>query len=272
MRSWSPPGRRGLEKRGSADGFVYKGRFRIRDVSLSGNPPPPAASVTSISSAPPASTSAPLPPKACARPAAAVAADGCINSPDVQSDFSDYSFYVAASEVRENDETGRLGNCYKSGQRGCGRLSPGETSDASGGYDSELGKQLLVSPRLPKSAASRAGTSRRCEGEGATNTCSMYVSLLSQSAPFSLQEVLGVRAPLWRCASQALRNTPGPEQKARGASRRHSPSEIKVSRGMQTSATMMLNFAMTSLTLAYVPREPPVSTQSLFVEEAGRPR
>ena len=148
MRSWSPNGPRGLEKRSSVDGFVYKGRFRIRDVSLSGNYTPSATSVTSISSAPAASRDVQVARRASARPAAAAAApDGCIASPDLQSDISDYSFYVAASEVSENDETGRLGNSDKSGRDD--RLSPGETSEASGGYDSELGRKFLVSPTAP---------------------------------------------------------------------------------------------------------------------------
>lgn len=148
MRSWSPNGPRGLEKRSSVDGFVYKGRFRIRDVSLSGNYPPSATSVTSISSAPAASRDVQVARRASALPAAAAAApDGCIACPDLQSDISDYSFYVAASEVSENDETGRLGNSGKSGRDD--RLSPGETSEASGGYDSELGRKFLVSPTAP---------------------------------------------------------------------------------------------------------------------------
>lgn len=146
MRSRSPPGQRGLETRSSVDGFVCKGRFRIRDVSFSGNHPPSATSVTSISSAPAASRDVPLARKASTRPGAAVASDGCIASPDLQSDVSDYSFYVAASEVSENDETGRLGNSDKSDQGRHDRLSPGETSEASSGYDSELGRKLLVSP------------------------------------------------------------------------------------------------------------------------------
>lgn len=130
------------------DGFVYKGRFRIRDVSFSGNYPPSATSVTSVSSAPAASRDILLGRKASALPAADVAADGCIASPDLQSDISDYSFYVAASEVSENDETGRLGNSDKRGGQGRrDRLSVGETSETSAGYDSELGRKLLVSPR-----------------------------------------------------------------------------------------------------------------------------
>lgn len=170
LRSWSPPG---LEKRGSVDGFVYKGRFRIRDVSFSGNYPPSAASVTSVSSAPAASRDATFTRKASACPVAAIPADGCITSPDQQSDMSDYSFYVVASEVSENDETGRLGTSGKSAQ---GRhrhelLSVGETSETSGGYDSELGRKLLVSPTTANDRGhfKTGGGGRRCKSSGGTS-------------------------------------------------------------------------------------------------------
>lgn len=133
-------------------------------------------SVTSVSSAPAASRDAQLARKvASARPAASVAADGCINSPDQQSDISDYSFYVGAWEVSENDETGRLDNSDKRGQGSPNRLSIGETSETSGGYDSELGRTLLVSPII----ANAATLERRVLGDvnkGSGGTSSVYFS------------------------------------------------------------------------------------------------
>lgn len=151
-----------MDRRSSVDGFVYKGRFRIRDVVFSGNYPPSATSVTSISSAPAASKNFPLAREASARPAPTAAADGCITSPDLQSDISDYSFYVAASEVSEHDETGRLGNSDKSSKGRHHRLSPGETSEASGGYDSDLGRKLLVSPTTANTTKFTGESYLRC--------------------------------------------------------------------------------------------------------------
>lgn len=175
MRSWSPPSQRGLEKRGSVDGYVYKGRFRIRDISFSESKTPSIASEYSTRSAP-AAGEAILPADNDA-PARSAATGDSSPAPftDRRSDASDYSFCVAVSETSENDlfgkpdpgvreketryqrrhyeQSARLRTRSEGGDRNVeespsGRessMSVGETSEASGGYESEQGRRLMVS-------------------------------------------------------------------------------------------------------------------------------
>ena len=208
MRSWSPKGRRGLEKRSSVDGFVYRGRFRIRDVSFSENdeaPPSVGSAAASVLSAPAAAgRRATLPPPLPAAAAAAASVDpaGKTTSSltltsaalaaegrapsflDRRSDVSDYSYCAAVSEFSEHDDTGRRyvaagdghreseesrggrrgrserAASYRRGGGGGGGASyggrgdrgmfmnpsVGETSETSGGYDSELNRNVSVRP------------------------------------------------------------------------------------------------------------------------------
>lgn len=197
MRSWSPPGQRGLQTRNSVDGFTYKGRFRIREVPFSGDNAPSEASAASVRSAPVACRGVPPAGNVSTLTAAAIAAEGSGVSLDQRSDVSDYSFYVAVSEVSENDDTGRLSEGFREDEawdrRGCaerpaslcrgsgvgggagdggesgrGRqscLSVGETSETSAGYESELGRSLLVSPTIfCYTTQCKAGSSRGSRG------------------------------------------------------------------------------------------------------------
>lgn len=211
MRSWSPPGQRGLEKRRSVDGFIYRGRFRIRDVSFYENEEatPSVASATSARSAPAVGRGSrpppppppvggggrkkkeelsPTPLTSAAIAVAATAEAGRASSLERRSDVSDYSFCAGVSEVSENDDTGRLGatdgeggrgragsSCRDSdisgggagGRGGRGAFtspSAGEMSEKSGGYDSELGRKLLVR-RQKKNLAARFRARQEVAGE-----------------------------------------------------------------------------------------------------------
>lgn len=162
MRSWSPPGQRGLEKRKSVDGITYRGRFRIRDVSFSGDNAPSEASVSSICSAP------------------VVGRDVLLDSLDQRSDVSDYSCCLAVSEASEKDDTGKFVEGFRENEawdrRDCaeqpaslctgdvgggsagdgaendrsreGCLSVGHKNETSAESESELGRYLLVSPTV----------------------------------------------------------------------------------------------------------------------------
>lgn len=180
MRSWSPPTHRGLEKRGSADGYVYKGRFRIRDLSFSESGPPSIASEYSTCSAPAAGEAInPAGNVAPTRSSAAIATIGDSSSvtvgTDGHSNASDYSFCRAVSEISENDICGTPDKSVREKEARCQRrhgevtarlrtrseegdrngegsprgressISMGETSETSGGYESEQGKMMLVS-------------------------------------------------------------------------------------------------------------------------------
>lgn len=134
------------------DGYVCKGRFRIRDVPFSESNPRSVTSVTSIRSAPPVVGDMPTPGAIIwARPGVAFGAGGgCEASLDQRSDLSDYSFFAVASEVSENGSTGRL---VEGGRdKGTGRrrvrgnsMVAGETSETSAGCESEIGRRVLVS-------------------------------------------------------------------------------------------------------------------------------
>lgn len=153
MRSWSPPGQRGLVKRNSVDGYTYRGRFRIRDVSFSEDYAPSEASVTSIRSAPVAGREVPL------------------DLLDQRSDVSDYSCCLAVSEVGDKDDCGRLVEGFREDEawnrQGCaerpaslrrenfGGGSAGDGTESGCGTESGRGKQSCLGMGEEKKTSAR---------------------------------------------------------------------------------------------------------------------
>lgn len=138
------------------DGYVRKGRFRIRDVPFSESN---TLSVTSIRSAPPVVSEMPTSgANTWTRAGAAFGpGGGCEPSLDQRSDLSDYSFFAVASEVSENGSAGRLVEGGWERGTGCRRaresiMVAGETSETSAGCESEIGRRVLVSLTVACSA------------------------------------------------------------------------------------------------------------------------